>query len=297
MNLTGHGVGHCTILVDGDELHVDVGHDSDGIEELQHVDTLFVKRDAERAIADDLAFEYGTRFTARCDGSDVRVIASDDHVTCAIDAPDAPDIVANRVDATPKGYDEFLAALPSGATAVERFLGREITAAVHGGVTFPGLRMERYLRAIAGGYQHEALLRHGLLGDVHCPAQVTLSPSSAPTRCTARLGRQTEHYDLHVAYGGPLEFDDTKQHVVVVLADVREVARRAFEHRLGGGLRGHRVAVRIAIRIDCGHDDVVLVEAGGNVPCAATWYRNDSQGFSIHVNDSNGSYTLLDDFD
>ncbi|MBV8748717.1 MAG: hypothetical protein JO103_03280 [Candidatus Eremiobacteraeota bacterium] len=240
--------------------------------------------------------QYGTRFTARCDGPDVRVIAPDDHVTCAIDAPDAPDIVATRVDAEPKGYDEFLAALPSGDTAVKRFLGSEIAAAAHGGVTFPGSRMERYLHAIAGGYQHEALRRHGLLGNVRCPAQITLSPSSAPTHCTARLGRQTEHYDLHVAYGGGLEFDETKQHVVVVLSDVREVARRAFEHRLGGGLRGNKVRVRIAVQVDCGHDDVALVTVGGEVPCTATWYRgSEDQPFDIDVHDEDGSYTLEDD--
>ena len=294
MNLTGPSRGHCSLLVNGNELHVDVEHNPGHYYyELRDVDTLVVKHDAERTIADGLTAQYGTPFTAHCDGPTVRMIARGDHITCGIDAPAAPDIVTTRVDANVYGYDQvFAPRLPSGDTALERLLGRDVAETREGGVAFAGARMERYLHATAGSALHEELRRRGLLGAVRCPARITLHGWAGTTRpntasCTAQIGGKTVRYTMRFDGGSGFSVDMGDRNVILIVADLRQTAQRAFEHRLGAQGKP------FAVRVECGKDAVVLVEIGAGVPCTATW-TGDSQTFEALVSDTYGNYKLED---
>ena len=280
LNVSGTRTARCTIPVGDAQLRIDVEHSPTWT--LSDVDAVVVKREANREVAEHLTERYGMPFTARCDGPEVQVIPVGGSVVCAVDAPVA--LYVNRIKVHVLGRDGPLepAEIPSAGSRVERLLGRDVAEKRSGGITVAGPRVERYLRAIAGGIHHAELVQRRLIGAAHCPRTIVLG-GSAHASCTVQAGDVPIRYDLRFDEGRGLVVEEP---TIVVAPELREIAERYFAAWLKAtGKRGN-------VALDCGAHPVVVVDPGSVVPC--TGQIGDDRGeIDARVTDENGNVTFM----
>lgn len=287
LNLTGGRREECTIPVAGKTMRVNVvRHEAGGggLEIVSYavrdVDALVVKSDAERRVASQLGERYGVPFTVRCDGPPVRVIPINEKFECRIDAPT---IYADRdaVKAVDRDGDVVADSLPSGDTALVRFLGREIAERKNGGVDFPGERLERYLRATAGSpSQHEELVARRLIRSVRCPKRVVLGGLKRVT-CAERLAGTEVKAGVRFDEGRGLVVE---QPAVVVVKALQEISQRYYEDRMRAAHRKPTSRVHCDVSDESGAvqraaREVAVVEPGDEVLCetvSGRWYVSTS---------------------
>ncbi|MDB5069062.1 MAG: hypothetical protein JWM87_173 [Candidatus Eremiobacteraeota bacterium] len=256
LNLSGGAVAECTIPVAGKTLRIgvkgDVRHPS-----FVDVEAILIMRDAERDVARELEDRYHTRFTVRCDGPAIAIVALRTRVDCAVAPPGGLRRVEHVYvsDRTGHVVDFGRGAAPNSAWLD---LGEAVTRRTSGGITIGGAVAERYVRAIAGGAAHDELVRRKLLGAAHCPARVALVSGKHGT-CTVALGEQALTFDLRFDEGRG--FIAQPSGTVMVVSQARDLVRRAYEHALRVEGKPQRVRVR------CASEPVFIGEPGEALPC------------------------------
>lgn len=281
VNLTNHRHGRCAIPIGTDELRIDVSVSvSQPKLELEHVDALFVRTDAERTIVDDLAGQFGERFDVRCAGPAIRVVPPDTPVVCSIEAPD---VLRRGIEVTPIGFDGQLRFEPllGVTTRAARAFGPAAERR-EGWVEIAGRALERYLTAGAALQARGEVGRRGLVRGAKCPVRVVLYEGTHVT-CTVRVADLSEDYDVHFEKGLGLRTDFDK--TVVVMPALEAVAARYFErswYTAGQPLRA---------KIDCISATVAFVEPGSSVPCTAV-VRGKTIYFAFKITDAAGDFTI-----
>lgn len=284
LNLTGRdSAGPCALPVADTELHFDlVKMDDRGDTELQGVDALFVAKDAERALAAQLAERYGERFDVRCPGPPVRVVANRDSVTCSVEAPDVP---RRGVEATVSGHDGGVYAheLSGVTTRAVRILGADAATRTEGAVDVDGRAMERYVRGSASADFDGEVGRRGLVGASRCPSRIALREGGRTT-CTVSVGGLPLRYDITFEKRPGLVATAEKK--IEVIAALREIATRFFSRAVYTGGKP------LLVSIDCGAAPVAFIEPGSSVPCTAD-VGQDRYGFAFRFTDASGGFSIV----
>ncbi len=282
LDLTERRSARCTVPVSGSLLRIDVLRAWDGRRaDFQAVDGLVVLPDAQRAVADDLAYAYGETFNVRCLGPAVRVLPPKTTFICSIEAPD---VMRRNLEVSASGYngDVFPFELDGVAQRQVRILGREVSEQREGGITVDGRALERYVLGSAAIEARGEVRRRGLLGAARCPRRVALKGLEHAT-CTVRVGGRTLRYDVRFDEGRGLVIDT--QQAVEVMPVLRDIAAAYFERSRRTGGKPLRA------QIDCGTELVLLVEPGTSLPCTAK-VGDESFPFAFQIADPQGGFTI-----
>jgi hypothetical protein len=286
LNLTGKRTARCTLPVGENDMRVEVEkpYVRGFVPVFRNLDGIFVRRDAERTIAAQLADRYGETFDVRCPGPAVRVVDEAMPVTCSIAASD---VLRRGIEVHVSGQDgdvraEELASIPSRA---ERVFGREIAERKEGSIAIPGRAMESYVRGSASADARGEVGRRGLAGTAHCPPRIALHEGGLTT-CTVRVGGVSLTYDVHFEKGPGLYVQAQKRIEVVAL--LREIATRYYERPTYTGGKP------LAARVDCGAGRVAFVEPGSSVPCTVR-ISNETRSFAFEIDDPEGHFTIVED--
>jgi hypothetical protein len=290
LNLTAGRTERCALPVAGKTVHVDVSlrdtvrRDAAWRYRFWTAEALFVRRDAERTIAESLARTYGETFDVHCPGAAVRVLARTSEVTCTVQAPD---VTRRSIPVRPLGDDGsmFPDELPHVATRWVRSFGSDVATRREGSVVITGRALEQFVRASAGFQAGGEVGRRGLVGTARCPARVVLHEGTH-AGCTVRVGAETQKYDVHFEKGLGLRID-TDENVAVVPA-LRDFAVRYFERPAFTGGKPANV------RVNCTGGVVVFVEPGSAVTCVAK-VGAKTIPFYFDILDSEGSFKIVAD--
>jgi hypothetical protein len=299
INVSGDIVGRCTLPVAGQAFRIDVRPAAIALQErgapepvvsrevsVVPRDVLLIRNDVEREVADQLEDTYPVRFTVRCPGPAMRIAADPIALRCSLAYGRWKGGFA-RVQIA--GGDISVTQGPKNVATLEQIFSRRGTVRGTDTEVVDGLRMQRYIYAIAGDRVHAALTRRGLIHAAHCPAWIAFKGRGF-SACTVVIGTHIIRYSITYTRAGGLDIGTSS--FVEVVPDLRELSERYYA-RVLPLIDADAAKIGARVHSDCGRDIVAVVQDDETIPCQAH-IGKETLPFHIDVGDDGHEITFDD---